>query len=587
MAYRTEGSEIIIDGWENGISDNPYKGINDMRGVNIVSIPGEASVSFQQTLASFTPFVAHISSADPSTDRLTIDSVSSGDFPTTSGCAIIFSSQSGLTGITMGVVYWMFSVGSSTFKIATDPSSQNVVDITATGTAIITSVNIGEIRYFDKSTGIALDKNGRAWYSATGTYTFLGNSISGTIGLTNTIGNGLIWYKGYLFLFYNSRICYMAYSIGLQPTGVWINEWDPTTGSPSVGTAVFNTATGESNLHYAITGINDDTIYITDGSYVSSLFQKSGAVFNPANTTTYSWAKQAIANQLPGNDIAQSLAELGSDLLIGGIYNAIYPWNRISTGPRNAILVAENNIAHLLTVNTNTYIFAGKRGRIYKTNGSQAEFFMKIPDHIIGGIDPQIIFNGVAYNKNQIYFGVSTTTNQGNPSIAYRGLWAIDITTNVMRVPALQSNNNGIVTAIFSSLTSTTGFGLFVAWKTIDINGNTVLTGIDNQSSQPYSSYASYITTDIIPIGQFLKKRTLSNVEFKLTTPLIANEGIKISYRTNMSEAYTLIGETTTAGALSDYYLVNFDLSQWLQFKIEMKSTANGSFVRLYEIRLR
>ena len=26
MAYHIEGTDLVIDGWENGISENPYKG---------------------------------------------------------------------------------------------------------------------------------------------------------------------------------------------------------------------------------------------------------------------------------------------------------------------------------------------------------------------------------------------------------------------------------------------------------------------------------------------------------------------------------------------------------------------------------
>ena len=45
-----------------------------------------------------------------------------------------------------------------------------------------------------------------------------------------------------------------------------------------------------------------------------------------------------------------------------------------------------------------------------------------------------------------------------------------------------------------------------------------------------------------------------------------------------------------TDGTISLAQIINFDLSQWIQFKIESKSKAIGSspsFVPLYELRLR
>lgn len=48
MSYRIENkNEIVIAGWEEGILDNPYKGIYDMRNVDNVTIPGEVSIALK------------------------------------------------------------------------------------------------------------------------------------------------------------------------------------------------------------------------------------------------------------------------------------------------------------------------------------------------------------------------------------------------------------------------------------------------------------------------------------------------------------------------------------------------------------
>jgi len=578
MAYRLEGTEIVIDGWEKGISDDPYGGINDMRGVNIVSIPGEAPVSFAQTNYALPLCTATITSADPATDIVTV-TISTGQLQTNQ--AVTFTGGSLPTGLVAGTIYWITRLSNTTFTVYSDVRLSSIVNITATGTGTMATIDMGEPKAFERTVGVMLDANGRAWdaLNSGGYWTFLGNDVTSTVGLTNRNGNGLIWYKGYLFLFYNSRICYAAYSSGGGYAAVtWVNEWSPTTGAPAVGTAVFNTPTGTTNIHDSLVG-QDNVIYITDASYVASLFEKSGSTFDPANTATYTWAQQAL--KIPSIDTASCLEELGINLMVGGIYNYIYPWDRVSTSFKYPIKIADNGTKRMLTVNTNTYIFAGRRGRIYKTNGSQADLYKKIPDHI-SGIDPIFDWTNCAYNKNQLYFGVSAKNNAQTDITTYAGLWAIDITTDALRVSTLQSTSTATVTAVYAVYTVSSGFGLYVGWKT------STTYGVDAANSSPYTSYISYIESDLIPVGQFLKKKTFENIEFKLSVPLVSGEGIKISARKHKSDTYVQVGETTTVGALSDFYPVNFDQSQWLQLKIETKSTASSpSYVRLKEVRIR
>lgn len=83
MAFRTEkngsSTDIVIDGFENGISENPYDGIADLRNVNILSTPKEASVAFSMSASNVPPTgqtgVSYTASG--STNILTVASTSS------------------------------------------------------------------------------------------------------------------------------------------------------------------------------------------------------------------------------------------------------------------------------------------------------------------------------------------------------------------------------------------------------------------------------------------------------------------------------------------------------------------------------
>lgn len=669
MSYKIEGTDLVISGNAQGISDSAYNGINDMRGVNIISLPDEAPISFASQFQSLSSLTGTITSIDTGTDIVTA-TITTGSVETYS--AVRFTNSGGAlpTPLVAGTTYWILYQSTNTFLIYSDCYCTNLVNLTTTGTGTNTfaSINLGQVRYFEKTFGYCIDTNGRVWSPAYDgnkqyyVFTFMDNTI------TDGSGNGIIVYRGsgtqkYLFVFRNGQIDYTPCGdpLGIMTGGTststvatnnstWVSGWNPVTGSTTAAQTL-NTTTATNNPHEALLG-QDNVVYYCDSAFLGSLQERAGSTFDPTNTATYTWAKQALA--IPKNDIAQCLEELNTNLLVGGLYNFIYPWDRLSTSFKYPIQIAEKGTIRMITVNTNTYIFAGNRGRIFVTNGSQAQLFKKIPDYILG-IDPIFTFYGVAYNKNQLYFGCSASINAtptggfsgtftgsllsnatsatlstswvvpnvtniqvtfsngdkrmavvsyGSTSITwtiglsssasssfsyvansnYAGLWAIDIDTKALRVPVLCSTNTGTVTSIFTLPSSVIGYSIFTAWFSTTTNF-----GIDGSLSTPYTSYgSSYIVYDMIPVGQFLTKKTFSNLEFKLAAPLASGEAIKISYRTNMNENFTLIDENSTVGAISGVMTPNFEASQWLQFRVDMKSTnTNPSFVRLTEIRLR
>jgi len=621
MAYAIDGTDLVIAGWENGISDNPYQGINDMRGVNIISIPGEASVSFASNLLSFSPLVVSVTSVDTSTGIFTGTATTGALNTVQGGQVVVFSNVSGLTGITAGTdtagpFYWITALSATTFKVSSslyDFYAPTYVVPTLTGTATATSIDINEIRYFDKGANgsagatygyvYCIDIKGRAWVSANGKYyIYLGNTTTdGSVSYAVCNGNGIQMFTAsngtrYLFIFRNGSMDYMV-----ENGYSWVYQWDYYTAASHTGQRTMNSGRNNVN-HECLMWPSNNKMYFTDGNYVCSLSENAGKVFSPTDTTTYSWVgynSHTNTNfgeiNVVNTETFTCLAVLGMNLLVGGSYNILYSWDRVSANVNNLIIISDNYTSKLLTVNSNTYIFAGVRGRIYVTNSSNATLYSKLPDNI-SGLEPFYTWKGVAYNKNQIYFGVSASNNSGTAISTYNGLWTIDISTDALRVPILMSTTTANVMGVVPYQPglggNASGFGLMIAWKD---NASTTY-GIDVSSSTPYTTYVAYIETDIIPVGQFLNKKSFNNMEFKLAAPLASGESIKISYRTSKTGTYALVGETTytystanPVGPISDVYSpLPFEQVQWIQFRVDMKSTAtNPSFVRLVEIRLR
>lgn len=604
MAWRTQktetGTDIIIDGFEKGIAPNPYAGIADIRNANLISVPSEASVNFATTATQLTPVSAAAYTVTNAGDTFTV----SGDAPRV-GTALTFTITTGSGNLVAGTVYWVNSTLGSTFTITAilptaatgDTSAGATFNISSDGTGTYSTVNVGMIKYYAQSTSLPyfIDANGRAWICDSNYYpVFLGN-----ITLTNGNGNGIAIWHGYLFVFRNALIDYTS----LSGTASWTYGWK-----------TMNNAAGTNNPHETLIG-QDDELYYTDSYFIGSLIQVAvGTAFDPTTASTYTWSVQALV--IPKNDTAQCLAYLGDNLLIGGIQQFIYSWNRVLTNQYNLIIVSENNIHRMVTANTNVFIFAGSRGRIYVTNGSQADIYAKVPDHLADTVEPNMAWGGAMFNRNQLYFGLTAFNPQTSAVISqYGGVWAIDLSSGYQG--NWQGTNPSSTLRHVNILSYGTYAGYLSALTPIKINATVAgvtydvwgfacgwydgvsLYGQDvsisiTATATPYTNFQTYIISDAIPIGTLLNKQTTGKVEWKLAIPLASsNEAVRLSYRvdkvTGDSSTWTVFGTTTgaTAGTISDAYDPAWEKAQWLQIKAELDAASSSpSYVRLKELRI-
>lgn len=616
MAYHVDPLDrsIVIDGFQNGIADSPYDGISDLRNINITSIPNEACVNFSLQHFSAGTMSGTLDSTDTATSTATITQTVGS--PLLANKAVIkFPTSVGGSGIAANTPYMIkiISGGFPTYTVQLYTNLFNYLantplSISTGGTGTFTNVLSGTTamgkltnRWFDRTTGlyVFLDANGRVWITdqnASTPYYALGTD---SVSTTATHGNGIAIYQGYIIVFRDALIDTIKISDGTYQYA-WLT---------------MHTASGTNNPHFTLLGVNDNILYYTDGNGVGSFFQKDTAsTFDPADTNTYTATASSISDtppssklalQIPSDDIAICLAELGTNLLIGGSKNAIYPWNRlavvnglsINNGYSYPILLAENFIQRMVTVNTNCYIFAGQRGRIYVTNGSQANLFKKVPDHISGTVEPYYQWGDACFYRNQLYFGVQLQQpNSG--AIAtnsnYGGLWAVDLDTKAIRLTNKLSFDtySGLVTAILAMLpgvtgnppypATTNGVGLLVAW---DSGASTF--GIDNSSAVPYATADPIVDSDLIPIGTFERPRNATRLEYKLSKPLVTGESITLQYRLDFSQSWTTSLTDSTVGNFSLSGPINWDNAQWIQIRAILTSVSSGaSYVRLKEIRI-
>ena len=566
----------------------------------------------------------------------------SGFAAPTDGQMVSFISPGGSLHLPAGIVnstYWIGNVTATTFNIFTDPAltkplyipnyAGTIVSASSVGNLITTSVPTGgtyPVQHGDPIifTGNSLPGGlvqGATYYvgTITGNPTtapvfpvYIDSLLTTQVPITGTgtgsfasTGTGTFTNytttedEGYLFVFRGSAIDYMRVA-----SRTWVYNWWPPQPSYALAASPYlNTPAGVDNSHYALVG-QDNAIYYCDGNFVGSIIQTNPAnyPFDPTNPATYGWTQQAL--ELPSQDNTTWLAELGPNLLVSGIRNYIYPWDRTvyldsSTGISytqfsQPILIAESNTTRMITVNTNTYIFAGNRGRIYVTNGSQAELFKKIPDHLSGTVEPYYVWGAIGYSQNQLYFGFQAQQNNGS-ILQSGGLWALDITTGALRLANILSYGtyNGYATVFIPNppqgATLTPGSAFFVGWY----NGTSG--GIDVSSSTVYTGGQSYVISDMIPIGTAIEPITPAQFEFKLATPLLTGESVKLqvasSINGSFSDLVSTAGTASTAGdgsLLSDIYSNTTQLNQWILLKCILTGIGSSpSYNRLTQLRIK
>jgi hypothetical protein len=598
MAWKIEKGidgkpELVISGFENGVASSPYEGIGDMRNMDIITAPKQASVMFGTTAVTLPPsgYTGVAFSVDAGTDVVTTASTT-GFYV---GMAVTIVTISGADSFIAGRTYYVGDITPTTFKLYVSPRLLSVFDTTTNRTGTFTVHTFGTpvdsvstpLSALGASFGsttkasLILTSDAFVWFLSPGissvpanTLQFLGNIGHSTV--SGTITRGIVIWKGYIFIFCDESIDYVLAQVlsspSQNPSALWVYGWQTTLHSSFYG-------------HRALAATDSALYFCNDGS-VGSLLENAGESFSPTDTDTYTFNIDALV--LPPEESATCLAQLGVNLLIGGLNNFIYPWDRVSTSFSYPLVVAESFISCIVSTNSNAYIFAGQRGRIYITNGSNVDLFKKFPDSLSAIVEPYYKWDWAIYYKNQLYFSLYCTDNSSVAIENFAGLWAIDLNNDALRLSnslSFGTYTGRVRTLLPMGQPYPTGDGIYAAW----VSGAT--TGIDYGSATPYINYEARIDTDIIPVGTFLFPNTFSNVEFKLAKPLVSGESVKLSQRKNLTSSFAEIGTTSysaTTDTLSYAHPVNFELSQWLQIRAETSSTATTpSYCPLLEIRLR
>lgn len=341
------------------------------------------------------------------------------------------------------------------------------------------------------------------------------------------------------------------------------------------------------------------------GTQYYSTFYPISSAGDPAGVTPlYVITPQRLT--LPSFEVSRCMAEIGNSVVVGCYGNVVYPWDQASNLPGTIISLPEANVVNILTVNQVAYMFAGNQGNIYITDASLASIAVNLPDYVAGipgspgtYIESTYTWGDAMYLRGRVYFSVldQSAAKAGNCG----GVWAflptqsysIDQDTgSALRLEYLNSYGtyNGVDNLLIVNQMQNAQQPLYwSAWNS-DITAPTY--GIDYSTGGTSSVAPVILETDAIPVGTMLDKKTFSQVEFKLSSPLDTTATVTYFYRQDLTSAWKK-GEIfkMEANRLSGYAIMNFEKGQWLQLQLVLTpitSTAStNSFVRLKEVRIR
>jgi hypothetical protein len=356
---------------------------------------------------------------------------------------------------------------------------------------------------------------------------------------------------------------------------------------------VFSSKTSTSAINIA-TGAAGKQYFNTFG-----IFGEAGV---RGTNSTVQFSQQRV--NLPSKEVAQTIVEVGNIVIIGGKSNILYPWNQIDATPSDFIALPESDVKTMLNVNNMVYVFAGYKGNIYITNGSVASLTLKVPDYCAGVpgtpntyIEPYFTWFDSMYLRGRVYFSIldQTATKAGNTG----GVWSFIPSGNMASTDVglslrLENQNSygdydGCARILIPNEEQNAISPQYWSWWQDSYTTDLSTFGIDTTASTPVTSFV--IETDLLATGTLLSKDTFSQLEYKLTAPAVSGDSVRLYYRLNANAAWTDCGtpEVETADPISGYLPVNFQKTQWLQFRAVCATggTTASSFTRLAQIRLR
>lgn len=567
-------NSLTISGFE-GIGQSVLSDFSDALGVNL-EIPGvvgsgyklnkftetKSAVNFSIGGAGQSYFT--LSTADKTLHYAPVKLTTTGTLP---------------TGLNTTDIFYLWDVNSDGLTFRFCDSMQDIgssfitLSDTGTGTHSFTRQTprmITDYTFDTYNNLYVLDDDQRVWFSQLSEYQnyylLEGNTSGGS-------GNGIVYYKGYVIVFGNSKLDALAEINSISSALTWTNDFASAYSTQSTA----NFRLGSFGARPFLSKW-DGAIYFGNGVVGTKYYrfgmleENDGQTFAPGTGATFTIVPDAFT--LPysnGTGYVQSINEIGEYMVVGTASEEIYFWDRRSTLPSYILTMPEKNTPAIIVKGSDVFAFNGYNGVCYIINSQSYAPLFEIPKHLFnqyysssvgfGGRRGIIFYTDACLFGDEVLF--ATEFN------GYSYIFSYDF------------NTKNLIKKVISSygeiLTDTFVTGRF--YTLIPIKDNLLVGTVDRDSGaykysiegwqynptigsgsnyhKVYDNYESYIQTGLISLGTYNDKKTLRNIYISLLEELKDGEGIKVEFRRDFNDNWTELKtiDYTTHGAIKDFQI--------------------------------
>lgn len=287
--------------------------------------------------------------------------------------------------------------------------------------------------------------SGKIWQDKAGTITLVYTTVPTANGAACT---GAFEYQGYIY-YATEKYLHRIAVASADGAASWTSNAAPN----------WATFTNSQATYHPMIEVNL-VLYIGDKNYVAQV-----------DAGTFS----ANALDISNNYIITALGKMGTYLLVGGSIpnvnmSEIFSWNTYSTAFQSSDTVPEMTINSFINADNYIFVNAGSTGSIYSYNGSQLQFYKRIPGTYSSTKTCLVNHNATAIYKGSIpIFGVSNGIGNacdegiwslGRYSLNYPTIFNLEFPTS-----NVDSDGYNILTGIEIGSLVVSGVDIYMSWK--------------------------------------------------------------------------------------------------------------------------
>lgn len=351
-------------------------------------------------------------------------------------------------------------------------------------------------------------------------------------GLTNPWD--LTIYNDYLIVSYGTVISVYG-ALSASPT--WFGNWK----------------TGLNGSYYAkLLPTKDGDLFIGNGPYMAKISSFVAGAVGVAPTATFS----TNVMQLPADNAITTMVEVGAYMIIGtqalngswfngtnGNIANLYLWDRVNTKPTMLTgSLNESSIMAMTSYANRVYVMAGIRGNLYVTDTTSFTKIKRIPwnQNRVFGATMRVYPNAMSMNiQGNLLVGTSTLSDSfgGDASPVRQGVYEIALSEGYPTIFKQQVSTGNV------GKSQVLKIGFVFAGNGITQMGwqDASTYGLDTVDFRAYTNHAAQIETQYYLIASRNQRKTFQHLEFLLGKPLTTGQEIKIYYRKNLTDSYTLL----------------------------------------------